>query len=124
MPLGDGYLSLMLLLVFDAFSVVRLEHLVAGDWECVSRFLALSFRGRGSNNLLDVELVFLLGLVQLFLVNLFGRLLFCGRYSLFSWLHLCFWVAFDFMFLVCKCWKGSCIMACKNAFYYGLECLH
>ena len=42
MPLGDGYLSLMLLLVFDAFSVVRLEHLVAGDWECVSRFLALS----------------------------------------------------------------------------------
>ena len=42
MPLGDGYLNLMLLLVFDAFSVVRLEHLVAGDWECVSRFLALS----------------------------------------------------------------------------------
>lgn len=60
MPLGDVYLSLMLLLVFDAFSVVRLEHLVAGDWECVSRFLVISFRGRSSSNLLDVELVFLL----------------------------------------------------------------
>ena len=58
MPLGDGYLNLMLLLVFDAFSVVRLEHLVAGDWECVSRFLAISFRGRGSSNLLNMELLF------------------------------------------------------------------
>ena len=57
-PLGDGYLNLMLLLVFDAFFVVRLEHLVAGDWECVSRFLAISFRGRGSSNLLDMELIF------------------------------------------------------------------
>ena len=61
MPLGDGYLGLMHLLVFDAFPVDRLEDLFAGDWECASRFLALGFRGRGSNNLLDVELVFLLG---------------------------------------------------------------
>ena len=60
MPLGDVYLSLMLLLVFDAFSVVRLEHLVTGGWECVSRFLVISFRGRSLSNLLDVELVFLL----------------------------------------------------------------
>ena len=58
MPLGDGYLSLILLLVFDAFSVVRLEHHVPGDWECVSRFLAISLRGLGSSNLLDMELVF------------------------------------------------------------------
>ena len=58
MPLGDGYLGLMVLLVFDAFSVVRFEHLVAGDWKCVSRFLAISLRGRGSSNMLDMELVF------------------------------------------------------------------
>ena len=98
MPLGDGYLGLMLLPVFDAFSVARLEPLFAADWECASRFLLSSFRGRGSNNLLDVELVFLLGLAQLFLVNLFGRLLFYGRYSFspvciyaFGWLLiLCF----------------------------------
>ena len=44
MPLGDGYLGLMRLLVFDAFPVARLEDLFAGDWECASRFLALSFR--------------------------------------------------------------------------------
>ena len=83
MPLGDGYLGLMLLLVFDAFSVVRLEPLFASDWECVSRFLALSFRGRGSRNLLNIELVYLLGSIQLFLVHLIGRLFLCVRYSLF-----------------------------------------
>ena len=44
MPLGDGYLGLMHLLVFDAFSVARLEHLFGSDWEWASRFLALSFR--------------------------------------------------------------------------------
>ena len=27
MPLGDGYLGLMLLFVFDAFTVAMLEHL-------------------------------------------------------------------------------------------------
>ena len=83
MPLGDGYLGLMLLLVFDAFSVARIEHLFAGDWECASRFLALSFRGRGSSNLLNIELVYLVGSIQLFSVNLIGRLFLCGRYSLF-----------------------------------------
>ena len=58
MLLGDGCLGLMLLLVFDAFSVVRLEPLFASDRECVSRFLALSFRGRESSNLLDIALIF------------------------------------------------------------------
>ena len=61
MPLGDGYLGLMRLLVFDAFPVARLEDLFAGDWECASCFVVLGFRGRGSNNLLDVEVVFQLG---------------------------------------------------------------
>ena len=54
-----------------------------GDWECTSCFLVLSFRGRGSSNLLNIELVYLLGSIQLFLVNLIGRLFLCGRYSLF-----------------------------------------
>ena len=83
MLLGDGYLGLMLLLVFDAFCVARMEHLFAGDWEYTSRFLVLSFRGRGSSNLLNIELVYLLGSIQLFLVDLIGRLFLCGRYSLF-----------------------------------------
>ena len=58
MPLGDVYLGLMLLPVFDAFSVARLEPLFAADWECASRFLLSSFMGRGSSNLLNMELVF------------------------------------------------------------------
>ena len=66
MPLGDGCVGLMFLPVFDALSVARLEPLIAADWECASRFLLSSFRGRGSNNLLDVERVFLLALVQFF----------------------------------------------------------
>ena len=41
MLLGDGYQGLMLLLVFDAFTVARLEHLFVGDWECASPFLVL-----------------------------------------------------------------------------------
>ena len=54
-----------------------------GDWECTSRFLVLSFRGRGSSNLLDIELVFLLRRVQWLLANLFGHLLLYGGFSLF-----------------------------------------